>query len=174
MKILAAVCFLVSLSAFAKETKIATITSEFDNNKGLFSLELDDKNEIHSLRYLTKLPNGGILEDITIPAERVIREGAVLVERDGRDVIILQVENFNVRDGGTVKLNYLFNGITGTRHIKRLHLALASGVVTLTDQAKQVNRMYIVANSTRIGNVGVKEIQTSYVLEHGSVSPDLD
>lgn len=153
----------LSLNAFSVEVKVASITSEFDQNTTEYFLDLDDNNVLKSMRYVTILPNGGILEDLSASAEQVLREGVVIVERNGHIVMRLEVENFSVKTGGTVILNYLFNGAARTRNIKKLTLTLIDGQFTLMDGPKKINRLFLVANWVRVlGIVGVREIQTSY------------
>lgn len=152
-------------SAFALETKVAIITSEFDKNTGTFLIETDDSHKILSIRYINRLPNGGIFTDNTYPAETVINDGVVLEERNNLEIIRLGAENFDLMKGGTVKLNYLYNGVTGTRYVKKLDLLNNNGVFTLQDKTKVINRLYIRAHNTPVGTVGVKEITTSYVPE---------
>lgn len=153
----------LSLAASAAEIKMAVITSEFDKNVTDYYLDVNEKNHITSMRYVTVMPNGGIFEDISATAEQVVAEGAVIVERNGHIVVRLEVENFSVITGGTVILNYLYNGATRTRHIKKLALKVINGKFTLFDGTKKINRLFLVPNWVRVlGIVGVREIQTSY------------
>jgi hypothetical protein len=161
--LLLALLTIVSIHAHADMIKLAVITSEFDDNKTDYFLETNDAGEIHSMRYVTNLPNGGISEDVTIPAEKVITEGVLLVERNGYEAVRLEVERFSMKEGGTIKLNYLYSGITGARHIKRLNLSKSSGIFKLQDDSKDINALFLVANWVRfVGIVGVREVKTSF------------
>jgi hypothetical protein len=157
----------LSFNVHADEIRLAIITSEFDKNVTDYYVITDDQGHVDSMRYVTTLPNGGIMEDVTLPAERVIKEGAVLVERNGHQAVRLEVENFSVITGGTIRLNYLFSGVTGARHIKRLNLKLQDRF-RIYDADKEVNRLFLEANWSRIfGIVGVRSIQTSFSQETG-------
>ena len=105
-----------------KVFKVAKISSEFNKNITDFYVETDDDNVIDTVRYITTTPNGGINEDVSVPAETVMDEGSVISRHNGYEAVRLEVENFNPKSGGTIKLNYLFNGISGARQIKRLLL----------------------------------------------------
>lgn len=154
---------LLSAPAFAETFKLAVITSEFDKNKTDYYLETNDSGEIDSMRYVTTTPSGSITEDVTIPAERVMKEGAVLVERNGYEAVRLEVENFSLKTGGVLKLNYLYSALSGARNIKRLNVALVEGRFGLFDSQTEINRLFLKANWNRFfGIVGIKEIQTSY------------
>lgn len=160
-----AILIFITTALNAAEIKLAVITSEFDKNVTDFYIETNDLNHIESMRYVTTMPNGGIFEDVTVPAERVIAEGSVIVERNGYQAVRLEVENFSVATGGIVKLNYLYSGVTGARHVKRLKLIANSGQFILTDTSDaRVNRLFVKVNWVRVlGAVGVREILTSYV-----------
>ncbi len=154
----------LAVSIHAETIKIAVITSEFDKNVTDFYLETDDQNKIHSMRYVTIMPNGGIFEDVTLPAETVLAEGAVIVVRNGREAVKLYVEDFSLATGGTIKLNYLFSGVTNAWHIKRLKLNLLENQFKLFDlEGIRTNKLYMKINWNRIfGAVGIREIQTSF------------
>jgi hypothetical protein len=151
----------------ARVFRLAVITSEFDNDKTNYFLETDETNTIVSMRYVTIQPNGGIYEDVTLPAERVMEEGAVLVERNGLEAVRLEVENFNLKTGGVIKLNYLYNGVIGTRHVKKLLLTEMNGDFVLhTTDIERVNRLFLEANRNRIlGIIGIKSVKSSFLSE---------
>lgn len=160
---------ILTVNVHAKVIKLAVITSEFDKNVTDFYLETDDQNKIHSMRYITTMPNGGIFEDVSLPAENVMRDGAVIVVRNGREAVKLFVENFSLETGGTIKLNYLFSGVTNAWHAKRLLLKLEENHFKLfTLESQRTNRLFLQINWSRLfGVIGIREIQTSF-------SPDLN
>ncbi len=162
--LLASMLFLVTATLQASVLKLAVITSEFDQNYMNFYIETDAQNNVHSMRYITTMPNGGIFEDISLPVETVINHGAVLVVKDNREAVRLNLENFSVQTGGTIKLSYLNNGITGFWQSKRLKLKLNAGRFSLySPENALTNRLFLTANKVIfIGVVGVKDILTSY------------
>lgn len=150
----------------AKNFQLARITSELDENVTEFFVETDEENIIQSLRYITHLPNGGISEDVTVQAETVMTEGAVISEHNGYDAVKLKVENFNTKTGGTVVLDYLYNGLKKVRKSKRIYLHNTSQKAILVDLDKpsqKINRMFFKVNrSFPIGVVGVKSVETYF------------
>jgi hypothetical protein len=164
MRLLFTALFLVlSFTVNAKVIKMAVITSEFDKNVHDYYLDIDEGNKIHSFRYTVTMPNGGIIEDVTATPEQVQESGIIVFEHKNYKAVILELENFNVASGGTVKINYLYNGVTNTRHNKRLTLKLVNGEFHLFDEANRVNKMFFVLNRSRIlGVIGVKTIQSSF------------
>lgn len=167
MKAIFAVLMLtLTFTVQAKVMKMAVITSEFDKNVRDYYLETDNQNRIHSLRYVTTMPNGAIIEDVTVTPEQVMESGVVVFEHNGYKAVILEVENFNVATGGTIKLNYLYSGVTGARQARRYSLKLVKDEFLLFDQDKRVNRMFFEVNRSRVlGIIGVKNIVTSFVQE---------
>ncbi len=155
---------LITVSVKAESIKLAAITSEFDKNVTDFYIETDDQNKIHTMRYITILPNGGIDEDISLPAETVVREGAVIVVRHGREAVRIFVENFSLRTGGIIKLNYLHSGVTNNWQVKRLKVVLVENHFRLEDlENVRTNKLYMRINWSRIfGAVGIRDIQTMF------------
>lgn len=153
---------LFSTFTFAGEQKMALITSEFDEDIKTFYLMTDDQQTIEGIRYVTSRPPGRIIEDRIILADEIMNGGVVLEERNGLEAVRLGVERFSLQTGGTIKLTYLFNGITGERKVHRLLLKKNDQHFLMTDLAhKNVNRLFLVANRSRIfGIVGIKEILT--------------
>ena len=157
--------FVFSLAAIAEEIKMAVISSDIDKELRDFYLVTNSRNEIDSIRYVTYLPTGQILDDTTVPAERVIQDGVVIVERDGRDAVRLQTDSgFTVQNGGGIILNYLFSGVTGTRRLHRLVVKRVDSMYFLknTNDAP-VNRILVLGNWNRVlGLIGIRDIQSSY------------
>jgi hypothetical protein len=162
------ISLLFSFTLNAGVFKLAVITSEFDQNVTDYFLETNDQNMIISMRYVTTMPNGGIFEDVSVPVERVINDGIVIVERNGLEAVRLELENFDLKKGGVVKLNYLFNGVSGIRRLKRFTLKPDNQQYNLFDQDNnRVNKMFLEANRVRIfGVVGIKTILTSFSTFH--------
>lgn len=152
-----------TLTSFAETLKLADITSEIDKNVTEFYVETNNENSIESLRYVTILPNGGIYEDVTVPAEEVLRDGAVIVERSGYDVVKVETENFSLNEGGVIKMNYLYNALTGSRSIKKIRVKKSPKFELYDSANNRINKMFVKANYSRIfGIIGVRDIETSY------------
>lgn len=162
--LLMSIFLILAVNVNAETIRMAVITSEFDKNVTDFYLETDSQNKIHSMRYVTTMPDGGIFEDVTLSPETVMAEGAVIVVRNGREAVKLFVEDFSLITGGTIKLNYLFSGLTNTWHTKRLKLNVVANSFRLFDlEGKITNKLFMKINWNRIfGAVGIREIQTTF------------
>lgn len=116
------IAFLVSFQLQAETFKLATVKSDIDKLVNEFILTTDHRNELDTLRYVKRTPDGNAVHDATFTYEEVLNGGVVLEEREGREVIRLEPEKLNRAEGGTFRLNYLYNGIRGTR--KSITIAL--------------------------------------------------
>jgi hypothetical protein len=155
--------FLLLGSAFAKEVKVGDISSDYDSNKTKFFLEINDNGSIDAVRFLMTAPNGGVVQDDTHPAERVIAEGAVIYWNGNYEVVRLRVKDFSVDKGGIAVLDYLVNGLTGARRVVTLNLTKnAAGAFELSYNGKTVNKFAIQANRNAFGIVvGIRGIYPS-------------
>lgn len=160
--ILAAALF-SSLSVFANEINLATITSDSDKDVTEFNLILDNVNSIDSFKLKTTTPEGQIEKDDTYPVETVLDTGVTLLEKQGRAILKLKSGGFTAAKGGTIILDFLYNGARGTRKSMKLNLVkTAKGFALQTLEGKPASKLFIVAHRVPIlGTVGVSRIQAS-------------
>lgn len=160
MKILAAFLTLFILNAHAAEFTLATITSNIDKDQTVFYLETNSEGAVDSMRYVTTTESGQISDDTYFTLEEVLDGGVVIEERAGHEAVRLHLKNFDAQTGGTVILNYLYNGVTSSR--KELHLKLVrDGERFFLTNAKDelVDCIYLQGNWIRIvGLVGIRNI----------------
>lgn len=153
--------FMLSFSVMAVEFTVARITSDIDRNVTEFFMDVDSAAEVHSIRIKTTTPSGSIFEDFSYTAEQVLAGGVVLHERNGHKAVKLRVEkDFTVKDGGGVLLDYLYNGVHGTRYSLPLKLVKKDGQFGLLKvTGEPVNQFFFRANRHRVlGIIGVREI----------------
>lgn len=165
MKALLLCCLIFMTSGlFAAEIKMATITSNIDQDVARFFLITDDKGDIDSMRYTITKINGSISEDITHPVERVMQDGVILVERDGFSVLKLFVEKFSPKTGGIVKIDFLYSGVSGTRYYVPYKLTRNETGYDFTSlDNRPVNHLFIQGNwNVLLGLVGIRDISSSY------------
>jgi hypothetical protein len=155
---------LLSFSVAAKEIRLAVITSDTDDETTIFDLHTTSRGEIEGLRLIRSAKSGQIKQDETFNYEEVVNDGALLQERDGHEVIKLFTDKFSRENGGIVRVNYLVNGLRGTRREVRLMLQKKGGVFGLYElNGAPVNRMLVKGNYVRLlGLVGVADIVMSY------------
>lgn len=152
---------LLSASSFAAEKLMANIKSDVDGISYQFFIGTNENNEIDFLRVKWFDEKGKVIRDDHHMAERVIDEGVVLIEQKGREAVRLEVEKFSVKTGGIVIMNYLFNGVTGSRKFYRLKLK----DLKLFEEAnsKEVNSFFVFGNKVPVfGLVGIKDITGTF------------
>jgi hypothetical protein len=155
---------LLSCSIWAKQSTLAVITSDTDEETTVFYLLTTPQGDIDALRSTRFAPAGQTLEDETFLYEEVVHNGALLQEKDGHEVVKLHLDKFSRERGGMIRISYLVNGLRGTRRELLLSLHKQNGQFHLFDlQGRQVNRMLVKGNYVRLlGLVGVSEILLSY------------
>ncbi len=165
MKYFFILCLLISTSLLASpvELKMATITSNVDTDTGRFYLITKDNGDADSLRYTITTRSGSISEDQTYPWERV-REGVVLITREGREIVRLYIDQkFSPLTGGGVRINYLYSGVTGVRNNLNLNLSRTGDSWKLNQGTTEINRMLIKGNwNVLLGLIGIANIETSF------------
>jgi hypothetical protein len=151
---------LLSFNLLAAEKKIASISSNIDEEKTDLLIETDNSHNLDSIRIFTVHKDGSVKRDDTFPVETLISEGVVANEREGRKIVILKVEDFTAAQGGTVKIDYLYNGITGTRQCLKLKLVKVGDSFGLTTQdGRAVSTLKISGNRKPIVSlVGISKI----------------
>lgn len=151
-----------SASALATELKIATITSDAEKDVGEMLVEVVD-GRADSLRIKRSLGQQ-IVSDDSVPVETLMgKEGLVATERMGYEVVVLKFENFDPMKGGTVLVDYLYNGLLGKRREFRLKFVKeGSEFVLKTLEGTKVNRIHFLANKVLRQMVGIKSVEVSF------------
>ncbi len=149
-------------NAFAVETRICLITTDIDAEQTELFIETNDNGDLDTVRLYTTL-DSKVTDDEFYPAETAIAEGIVASERDGRKIVVLRPKNFTPTDGGIISLDYLYNGIKGTRKTFDLKLVKVAGKFVLTAGGTKINHLYFIGNRAAIIGtlIGIKEIRAS-------------
>lgn len=167
MSLLSLIALLVlSFPLMARESLMATITSDIDRNTTYFLMETDDAHSIHSIRIKSLTPQGQVFEDFSYSMEQVLDGEVVLHERKGHKAVKLRVEkNFSPEIGGSVFIDYLYSGVTGNRMKLELYLRKEGNSFHLFSkpELKSVNRFYFLGNRHPIlGVIGVRKVELSF------------
>ena len=151
----------LSLSAMAEESKICVITSDIDSEQTDMLIDVDAAGTLDTIR-LYKTMDKRVVSDESHPVERVMEEGIVASERQGRDIVILKTKNFNPEVGGIVVMDFLLNGVTGNRKTFQIKMTKVNGkFVVTTMEGTRVNRLVFIGNKVLGQVVGIKEIRAS-------------
>lgn len=156
---------LMSLVCHGEELLMANIKSDVDEYTYQFYVETAIDQTVEAVRVVWYDGKGRKFRDDTHLAQRVIDEGVVLIEQKGREAVRLEVENFSVKTGGAVVMNYLYNGVTGSRKNYRLSLKKMGSKFTLIEEnsQKEVNDFFVFGNKVPVfGLVGIRDIQGKF------------
>lgn len=156
------------LSAMALETKLVSITSDIDHDTTVFYIETHDDGTLDSMRFVTSDRVGRISSDESHPVEQVIQDGGVVVmERDGRQIVRLKVADFTAAEGGEVKVDYLYSGVSNTRRFLRLNLKKDAPFSLLTPDGTVVTKLKVLGNwSNFFGLIGIRDIRVNALTRH--------
>jgi len=161
MKAVIIALIFLATNIHAQTIKIATITSDADQNNTSFYLVLNRNNEIDAMRYVTTLPNGGISRDLTFHLEDIISSPQTVLEMSGKPILNVKAFNFHPKNGGYIQLDFLCNGLTGSRDYKNFYIKnMANKNYILTDlNGVKISNIYIFSNRSKIvGVIGIKDI----------------
>ena len=155
----------LSLNAFSVETNICVITSDIDSEKTDLMIETDSNGDLDSVR-LYKTIGTKVISDETHPVEKVLENGVVAAEREGREVVYLKAKDFEVKKGAIIVVDYLFNGIKNVRKQYNLKLSrVGNNYVLSTMEGVKVNRIKFIGNRAPIIKkiIGIREVKTSFI-----------
>lgn len=158
MKSLLAFGLSLSLSAFAASHKVLTVTSDRDQDTTVLTVETNANGEATSLKVLTT-GNGLVVNSNTFSMEQARAGRAVLFKSDKYEVIRLGLESrFEPIYGGPVKLDYLANGITGSRRSLGLEAVREGDKWVVKSNGKTVSKAFVKSNKIMGKVVGVSQI----------------
>lgn len=147
-----------SLSASAAEHKLLTVTNDSDEETTIISVITDNQGQAVSLK---KTTHGNSLvvgsQDYTLATAR---QGAVLFKEDKYEVIRLKLDpRFEPIYGGPLKLDYMVNGLTGSRRSVELEASQEGAKWVVKNQGRTVTKAHVVANKVLGKKVGVSQIK---------------
>lgn len=152
-------CF--SAELFAREILLATITGNIDTDTSYFEIEVNDINALDTVRFRTVTREGRVSQDSFFPAETVDATGAVLIQRNDRDILRLEtVKPFSFETGGEVKLTYLYSGVTNSWKALKVKLVKAGDDFEVrSSKGEKITRFYTKGNWHPIfGLIGIADL----------------
>ena len=145
-------------NSWAQSFLISKITSDLDNEIVHLSLIVNEEGKASSLLRETFL-NNRLIKTKKYSLSPINKEGIVLYNVKNRDVISIKAEDVDFNYGGDVRLNYLYNGITGTIRYINLQFFLDQGVWKLLYNNKPVETMHIrCRKKPLVGMIGIESI----------------
>jgi len=104
---------LLSTSLMAKDVLVSTVTSDVDSYTTKLWIVMNEDGTAQSLKMTT---NDGSNPALFGPSK--VKTGMVLKKVDSYEVVVLKSEDFEIDRGGHLEMEYLSNGITGSKDKK--------------------------------------------------------
>lgn len=144
-------------TAFAEEIAILTVLNDEDSAITTIYVDVDEDNEIQAFRK-EEVMNNDVLTSESYGSE-LGYAGVVLFRKKGRDVVVLKSLNADAVNGGALEIDYLYNGITGSRKLYRLELDRTSDSWQVIRQGRIVETLHFRSHKKPfVGTVGIKRI----------------
>lgn len=148
--------FVFAESVSAKDFRIVRATVQDESRVLDLVLELDSRSDIKAMR-IDEKDKGKLIDSGHYPVSGPTE--FVLLKESGREVIKLRSSNFASHQGGDVVLDYLYNGITGSRGTLELDLSRNGDTWELSSNGKKIKSLHFVKNKKMWQVVGIKYIQ---------------
>jgi hypothetical protein len=148
-----------SFNSFAAVTKLVSATNEEDSNTMVISLITDSTSDVTGINVKLISKSGSVKDSENFDAEDVYN-GFTLMEKEGRKIVRLVSSNFAGHQGGEIKVDYLYNGITGSRAALLLDLSRDGDQWKLTYKGSRTRKLHFVSNKKMlVGTIGVKRVE---------------
>lgn len=146
-------------SVSAKDFRIVKATIQDEARVLNLVLELNDATSDVKAMRIDEVVNNRVVDTDTYPVSGPTQ--FVLYREADRDVINLISDNFSSHQGGDVVLNFLHNGITGSRGTLSLDLSRNGDSWELSHKGKKVKKLHFVKNKKFFKVVGIKYISVN-------------
>lgn len=149
----------------AKTYLLCTVSSQAEkDNTTHFILTTEGPNDdiktFTQKKFETKKPGNVLIHQVFNLANYKLNSNLVLETKSGHIVAQMRSSNFAPHNGGNLKIDFLYNGITGKRGSASLELVRGGSGWQLVDRNnKVVKSMYLVSHKIAFTTVGVEEIE---------------
>jgi hypothetical protein len=147
-----------NMNAMAATQTLITVTNDEDTDLIKLYLVLDKNSDVEAFQMKTYTASGKKINDQTFDASEA-ETGIIIYKKEKRDIVKLISDNFAPHQGGDVELDFLYNGITGSRGDFGFDLKRDGDVWGVFVKGKKARSLHFVSNKkTFVGTVGVKEV----------------
>ena len=154
---LVVLALIFSSFAYGKEIKILNIINDEDKAVTSVLINVGEDNAIQGFRKLEVL-NHSILSNEYFDGS-LDYSGVTLLRKKGRDIVILKSLNADAINGGALEIDFLYNGITGTRKQFLIEMDRTSDSWQVTRNGKIIEKLHFISNKKPfVGTVGIKRI----------------
>lgn len=149
----------IATKILAVPINLVHITNDEDKSYYHLGINVDEGSlEVDSLYKNEFDKKGNIISSKTYSLQQLLR-GVVLVERSRREVVRIQVSNFNPSDGADITIETLYSGISGERKVYDASVVRVGEDWKFNFESKRAKKLHFVSNKKfMIGTVGIKEV----------------
>lgn len=148
-----------SCAVFSKDIDLVEITSDTDMLPSYMYVVLDKGGDIAQFGKKDLDAKGNVMsrQEFSISLGS---DGVVLKQINGRDIVVMRGHNVGPVYGGGLELDYLYNGITGSRKSFDMELAREDNKWEVLVEGKKVSHLHFKVHRKRfIGVIGVRKVQ---------------
>lgn len=148
-----ALALLLTQAVMAKDILISTVTSDVDSYTTYLWIVTNNDGTAQALKMTS---NDGASPAMFGPSK--VKTGMVLKKVDSYDVVVLKSDDFETDRGGHLDMEYLSNGITGSREKKELTIEFNGTSWKLYHRGEAVNRFHFTGKKILGKLVGIKRV----------------
>lgn len=149
----------ISVASAGEKVKILKADVIGENRYVDLYLELDSKKDAKNL-HVTEYQNGKVFGRSVYDGQKVNR-GVLLLEIKSHKVLKLVSPNFTAYQGGNITLDFLYNGVTGSRGSTDFDLVRSGQDWQLYKNNRKVNLIKIIKNTKLGKDLGIKRIDVN-------------
>lgn len=150
-----------NLNAMAASQSLITVTNEEDSDLIKLSLIVDSHSDVTAFQMKTYTKSGKQINDQIFKAHKA-ETGIVIYKKEKRDIVKLVSKNFAPHQGGDVDLDYLYNGITGSRGKFGFDLRRDGDKWGVYVNGRKAKNLHFVSNKKAfVGTIGIKAVKVT-------------
>ena len=159
-----AVCHVASTNAMIpkvspKSIDLISITSDVDKLPSVMYVILDDNHDITEFGKKDLDAKGRVIARTIFSTELDIN-GVVLKKKKGRKILIMRGHNIGPIYGGGLELDFLYNGITGSRKSFHVELVRQDNTWSVKVKDRTVSHLNFKVHRKRfVGVVGIRKVE---------------
>lgn len=150
---------LVVPTLFATEIDLVKITAQNDPLPSYMYIVTNENSDIVEFGKKDLDAKGRIINKLVFPPD-INDYGVVLKKKKGKNIVLMTGHNLGPIYGGGLEVNYLYNGITGTRRVFDMELVRSGNKWSVEVEGIEVNHLHFKLHWKRFfGVVGIKRVE---------------
>ena len=142
-----------------KDIDLIAITSDTDRLPSIMYVVLDKNYEIKEFGKKDLDAKGKIISRTLFSTELDI-DGVVLKKKKGRKILVMRGHNVGPIYGGGLELDYLYNGITGSRKSFHVDLDRQDNTWSVKVKDRKVKHLHFKVHRKRfVGVIGIRKVE---------------